>query len=52
MGRRRPMRSVGMIVCAVGAGIVLAVLVPIWGWLFIGGCAIIGIGWFIMNKFC
>lgn len=52
MSRRGPMRGLGLMVCSVGVGILLAVLIPIWGWLILGGCSIIGVGWYIMNRFC
>jgi len=35
-----------------GAGIVLAMLIPFWGWMMVVGCAIIAIGWYIMEKYC
>ncbi|MEG2016904.1 MAG: hypothetical protein RR128_00430 [Clostridium sp.] len=52
MSRRGPFRCLGLIVCSIGLGIILAVLIPIWGWLIGVGCAIIGLGWFLMNRFC
>ena len=50
--RRRAIRRLGLIVSSVGAGIVLAMLIPFWGWMIAIGCVIICAGWFIMNKFC
>lgn len=50
--RRCYVRNFGLIVISVGAGIVLAVLIPFWGWMIAIGGAIICIGWFIMNRFC
>lgn len=50
--RRRATRRLGVIVSSIGVGIVLAVLIPFWGWMIAVGGAIICVGWFIMNKFC
>jgi len=50
--RSRTTKRLGLIVSSVGAGIVLAMLIPFWGWMVAIGCAIICAGWFIMNKFC
>jgi len=50
--RSRTTKRLGLIVSSVGAGIVLAMLIPFWGWMIAIGCAIICAGWFIMNKFC
>lgn len=49
---RGPIRGIGLIVSSIGVGILLAVLMPIWGWLILGGCAVICIGWYIMNSCC
>lgn len=50
--RRRAVRRFGIIVSSIGVGIVLAVLIPFWGWMIAVGGAIICLGWFIMNRFC
>ena len=50
--RSRTSKRIGLIVSSVGVGIVLTVLIPIWGWFIAIGCGVIGLGWFIMNKFC
>lgn len=50
--RSRVTRRIGLIVSSIGVGIVLTVLIPIWGWFIAIGCVIIGIGWYIMTRFC
>lgn len=50
--RRRTIRQLGVITIALGAGIIISVLIPYWGWMIAIGGGVIALGWFIMNKFC
>ncbi|WP_180964065.1 hypothetical protein [Haloimpatiens massiliensis] len=44
-------KKIGLILACTGAGIVLAVIVPIWGWLILVGGGLIYCGWFL-TKHC
>ena len=46
-----PRTVIGMVIGAVGMGILLAVLVPIWGWLLVAGAALVYIGWYVAECF-
>ncbi|MEG1255239.1 hypothetical protein [Clostridium sp.] len=50
--RNRTTKKLGLIVSSIGVGIVLSMLIPFWGWMIVVGCAVIALGWFIMEKFC
>lgn len=52
MGCKCKRKRIGSIICAVGTGIVLAVLIPFWGWIFAMGCVIIGAGVYVMRNRC
>ncbi|WP_291559299.1 MULTISPECIES: hypothetical protein [unclassified Clostridium] len=47
---RKTRKRIGAIVVAVGLGILLAMLIPFWGWIVAMGCVIIGLGWKIMED--
>ncbi|AJD29582.1 hypothetical protein AAGC94_15645 [Clostridium sporogenes] len=49
MGRKSN-KKLGIIVGSIGLGIVVTIIVPIWGWLLAVGFGLIYIGWWIMNK--
>lgn len=40
----------GAIVAAVGIGVILTIVVPLWGWIFAGGLGLVYCGWYIMNH--
>jgi len=40
----------GFVVAAVGLGLVLAVIIPIWGWILAAGAGLIYLGWYLMNN--
>lgn len=37
----------GVIIMAIGIGLLMAVLMPIWGWILFGGAALVYIGWYL-----
>lgn len=42
--------NIGWIVGAVGVGIVLTFVVPIWGWIIAVGAGLIFAGWYIIEH--
>lgn len=53
MGRlikRCARRKWGLIIVAIGVGVVLAVIIPFWGWILAMGCVIIGAGCVLMKR--
>ncbi|AAK79698.1 hypothetical protein HGI32_09575 [Clostridium acetobutylicum] len=42
--------GMGLIIASVGAGIVIAVILPIWGWIIAVGGGLIFLGWFLINN--
>ncbi|MFD3156514.1 hypothetical protein ACFIJ5_06580 [Haloimpatiens sp. FM7330] len=44
-------RKTGLIMTCIGIGILLAVIVPIWGWVAAVGLGFIYCGWYI-SKHC
>ena len=40
----------GLLVSAVGVGILLSVLVPLWGWLIVIGGSLIYVGWCFAER--
>ncbi|MDP4091300.1 MAG: hypothetical protein Q8930_18800 [Bacillota bacterium] len=43
-------RKVGLVVTCIGIGIVLTVVVPMWGWIGAVGIGLIYWGWQVMNH--
>ncbi|MDT8716468.1 hypothetical protein IAI10_07335 [Clostridium sp. 19966] len=43
-------RKVGLITTCVGVGVLMAVIIPIWGWIAAGGIALIYCGWQLMSR--
>lgn len=46
---RRTKKKIGAAAIAVGAGVVLSMLIPFWGWIMAMGGVIIIVGWKIME---
>jgi len=42
--------NLGFIVAAVGFGIMLPIIIPIWGWILAAGAALIGVGWYLLDH--
>ncbi|WP_180375492.1 hypothetical protein [Clostridium thermarum] len=47
---KKTKKKLGLIITCIGVGVVLSVVVPIWGWIAAAGIAIIYCGWQIMNH--
>jgi len=47
---RRTRKKIGTVVAAIGLGIVLAMVIPFWGWIMAMGGVIIVAGWKIMEN--
>ena len=43
-------KNVGLIVASIGLGLILAVVVPIWGWVVAAGIGLIYCGWQVMGH--
>lgn len=43
-------KKVGTVISSIGIGIVLAVVVPIWGWVMVIGLGLIFAGWYIAKN--
>ena len=41
----------GLIITAIGVGVILCVILPLWGWILVVGVGLIYIGWCIMEKY-
>ncbi|MBV4418738.1 hypothetical protein KM800_05250 [Clostridium tyrobutyricum] len=48
--RRRTKKKIGLITLSIGAGLLLTVIIPIWGWIIAGGAAFIYCGWTLIGK--
>lgn len=42
--------NIGWVIGAVGVGIVLTFIVPIWGWIIAVGAGLIFAGWYIIEN--
>ena len=43
-------KKIGLIIAAVGIGIVITIVIPFWGWLIAIGAALIYYGWFLISN--
>ena len=43
-------KKVGLIVLSLGVGVILAVLIPFWGWILAAGGALIIGGWCLIQN--
>jgi len=39
-----------LVIASVGVGVIMAVVFPIWGWIIVGGAALIYAGWYLIEK--
>ena len=42
--------NVGLIVLSIGAGLILAVLIPFWTWILVIGAGLIAGGWYLIQN--
>ncbi|WP_446899468.1 hypothetical protein ACSVC9_06145 [Clostridium sp. LBM24168] len=49
--RRRTKKKIGLVVLSVGAGLLLTVIIPIWGWIIAGGAVLIYCGWCLIGNY-
>ena len=47
---RRFKKKLGLLVAAVGIGLLLAVFMPFWGWIILAGAVLIYIGWNLAEQ--
>ena len=43
-------KKLGRVILCIGAGLILAVLVPFWGWILAVGAALIVCGWNMIQN--
>lgn len=43
-------KQLGIIIGSIGAGILIAVLIPLWGWLLAAGGGLIYFGWYLSEH--
>ncbi|MBP2031614.1 hypothetical protein J2Z42_000279 [Clostridium algifaecis] len=48
--KRRTKRKIGIIVVSVGVGLMLTIIIPIWGWIIAGGTVLIYFGWCLIEN--
>jgi hypothetical protein len=48
--RKWKKKDLGWIIGAIGLGIVMVFIVPIWGWILAVGAGLIYIGWYILSN--
>lgn len=41
----------GLVVASIGIGIIITVMIPIWGWIMFAGAGLIAAGWYIIQNF-
>lgn len=49
-GYHKSKRKFGLIIAAIGIGIVLTIVIPFWGWLIAVGGALIYYGWYLIST--
>lgn len=47
---RKKKIQTGIIVGSVGLGLMLAVIIPFWGWIFVAGAGLIYFGWCLIKN--
>ncbi len=47
---KKKKKRVGLVTISIGVGIILAVLVPFWGWILAAGAALIIGGWCLIQN--
>lgn len=47
---KKTSKKAGLLVCGLGIGLMLAVLVPFWGWILAAGAAMIVGGWILIQN--
>lgn len=35
---------------SIGIGVVITIVIPVWGWILAAGGALIGCGWYLLNQ--
>lgn len=47
---RKTRKKIGIIIAAIGAGMLFAVFMPFWGWIIIAGAVLIYVGWYLAEH--
>jgi hypothetical protein len=47
---KRKYRRLGLISASIGIGVVITVVIPIWGWIIAVGGALIYCGWYLIGH--
>ncbi|MCT8976868.1 hypothetical protein N4T77_09665 [Clostridium sp. CX1] len=49
-GEKRKARKLGLMAASIGIGIVITVIIPLWGWIVAVGGALIYFGWYLIGH--
>lgn len=41
----------GLVIASIGIGVIITVIIPVWGWILFVGAGLIAIGWYIIQNF-
>lgn len=44
-------RTIGYVIGAIGIGIILTFIIPIWGWVIAVGAGLIYLGWCLIQQY-
>jgi len=42
--------NIGLVIASVGIGVIITVIIPVWGWIIAVGGMLIFLGWYIMEN--
>lgn len=48
--QKRKKKKLGIIIGSVGVGIVITIVIPVWGWIIAAGGALIYCGWYLIEN--
>jgi len=48
--RGKSKKKLGIYLILIGAGIIMCIVLPIWGWLLVIGGALVYAGWYLIEK--
>ncbi|MBC2578969.1 hypothetical protein [Clostridium sp. DJ247] len=49
--RKKNKKRLGIITASIGVGIVVAVIIPVWGWIITVGGVLIYCGWYLIDHY-
>ncbi|MFL0195957.1 hypothetical protein ACJDU8_10325 [Clostridium sp. WILCCON 0269] len=48
--KKRTKKKIGLVVVCIGAGFLMTVIIPIWGWIIAAGAGLIYCGWYLIES--